>query len=56
LNVLNAELQTIKDQIQCIVGNVTLPGNTVLPFGESQTPSLQDYPDGADVMAFLCGL
>ena len=56
LNVLNTELQAIKDQIQCIVGNVTLPGNTVLPFGQSQSPSLKDYPDGADVMAFLCGV
>jgi hypothetical protein len=56
LNSLNAHLASLKDQIQCIVGKVVLPDHTVLVFGKSQAPSLTDYPDGADVMAFLCGL
>lgn len=33
--------------IQCIVGN------GFVPFGQSQSPSLMDYPDGVDTMKFL---
>jgi len=41
---------TGRDDIQCIVG----AGH--VPFGEAQHPQLNDYPDGVDTMAFLCGL
>lgn len=43
-------------QIQCVVGNTTLRDYEVLPFGQSQKPTLNDYPDGVDVMQFLLGL
>lgn len=43
------ELQTSND-IQCIVGH----GQT--PFGNAQCPTLSDYADGVDTMAFLSGL
>jgi hypothetical protein len=36
------------------VGNVRVEGFEVLPFGKSQEPGLHDYPDGVDVMQFLC--
>ena len=36
--------------IQCIVGH------GYIPFGMAQRPSLTDYPDGVDTMAFLAGL
>lgn len=36
--------------IQCVVGHAALP------FGSAQTPSLTDYADGVDTMAFLAGL
>ena len=36
--------------VQCIVGH----GH--IPFGKAQSPSLTDYADGVDTMAFLCGL
>ncbi|MCL2561959.1 MAG: acyl-CoA reductase [Rikenellaceae bacterium] len=40
------------DEIQCVVGRrVTHPRST--EFGGSQSPTLLDYPDGADVMQFL---
>jgi Acyl-CoA reductase (LuxC) len=42
------------DQIQCTVSHANWAG--VLPLGSSQQPTLSDYPDGVDVMAFLCGL
>ncbi|MBX9779011.1 MAG: acyl-CoA reductase [Chitinophagaceae bacterium] len=39
-----------KEDIQCIVGE------GYLAFGEAQRPSLFDYPDGVDTMAFLKAL
>lgn len=42
-------LQNNQD-IQCIVGH------NALPFGSAQEPSLKDYADGVDTMAFLAGL
>jgi len=34
--------------IQCVVGK------NYLPFGEAQNPTLDQYADGVDTMAFLC--
>lgn len=45
-----AQSMTGRDDIQCIVGN------GYVPFGAAQRPQLDDYPDGVDTMAFLCGL
>lgn len=42
-----AWLEAHKEEIQCIVGR----GYT--PFGKTQSPALQDYPDGVDLMAWL---
>ncbi len=44
------------DQIQCILGEVDLPGMDLLPLGSSQCPGLTDYADGVDIMAFLTQL
>ena len=41
---------TQNNDIQCIVGN------GFIPFGSAQTPSLTDYADGTDTMAFLQAL
>lgn len=38
------------EDIQCVVGH----GH--VPFGQAQSPSLTDYADGVDTMAFLMGL
>lgn len=38
------------EDIQCVVGH----GH--VPFGKAQSPSLTDYADGVDTMAFLMGL
>ncbi len=43
------ELRTSED-VQAIVGH------DGVPFGESQKPTLSDYADGVDTMAFLCSL
>lgn len=53
---LNAMLQEKKNDIQCVTGRVAIPGFTVLPFGKSQEPELNDYADGVDVMTFLTRL
>lgn len=38
------------EDIQCVVGH------GYIPFGKAQSPSLTDYADGVDTMAFLMGL
>ncbi len=38
------------EEIQCVVGH------GFVPFGKAQSPSLTDYADGVNTMAFLCGL
>jgi hypothetical protein len=46
---LATELAASSD-IQAIIGN------DFIPFGDSQKPALDNYADGVDTMAFLCGL
>ena len=48
---LNQRLEADKEEIQCIVSGSDIP-HTVR-FGQSQVPSLTDYADGVDTMAFL---
>ncbi|MES2797748.1 MAG: acyl-CoA reductase [Bacteroidota bacterium] len=52
---LNEILSTQSDKIQCILSeNGWYSGS--LGIGEAQNPSLFDYADGVDTMAFLCDL
>jgi hypothetical protein len=44
------EALTHNEDIQCVVGH------GFVPFGRAQSPSLTDYADGVDTMAFLAGL
>ncbi len=53
---LELKINALSPYIQCVVGNIPLPGISVLPFGKTQEPGLMDYPDGVDVMHFLLGL
>lgn len=53
---LEKTLAENRESIQCVIGHMPLAGFTVLPFGKSQSPSLTDYADGVDVMAFLGNL
>ncbi|MCD6013139.1 MAG: hypothetical protein K0Q79_3001 [Flavipsychrobacter sp.] len=41
---------TTSSDIQAIIGK------GFIPFGDSQKPALNEYADGVDTMAFLCGL
>jgi len=50
---LDARLAEKRNDIQCVVGKIPVKDFVVLPFGESQKPTLFDYPDGVDVMRFL---
>ena len=47
---LETYLSANKDEIQAIVGK------NHIPFGESQSPGLNDYADGIDTMEFLTSL
>lgn len=44
------DLAKHSDEIQCVAG----AGH--LPFGETQSPKVDDYADGVDTMAFITGL
>ncbi len=41
------------NDLQCVVTTAVTPAR-VAAFGQAQYPELWDYPDGKDVMAFLC--
>ncbi len=50
---LMAELNSSKEQIQCVVSQSPMAGWEHVPFGESQSPRLDQYADGVDTMDFL---
>lgn len=52
---LKNKLAKVKDEIQCIVASELSDVPTV-DFGKAQQPSLQDYADGVDTLAFLTNL
>jgi hypothetical protein len=56
LSSLEQELKLRKNEIQCVVSKTGLLNQPTIQFGQSQQPSLFDYPDGVDVMEFLAGL
>lgn len=53
INDLEEKLNSIPDQIQCIVSNNY---NNAIPHGKAQQPELWDYADDVDTMSFLTGL
>lgn len=50
---LQEKLTQEAELIQCVVGNST---ENSIPFGQTQKPSLTDYADGVDTLAFLSSL
>lgn len=48
---LKTKLEDEKEQIQCIVGNIS--GENTVAFGQTQKPQLWDYADNVDTIAFL---
>jgi hypothetical protein len=53
---LAAIIDQYREDIQCVVSKSQFPGVQCLPFGQSQSPALSDYPDGVDVMLWLTNL
>ncbi len=41
------------EKLQCVVSAAAAVHHRAVPFGQAQYPSLADYPDNADVMAFM---
>jgi hypothetical protein len=56
ISKLKEDLMESLDEIQCVVSMEQLTGVNVIPFGQAQTPTLSEYADGVDTMAFLVGL
>lgn len=55
-NILEKELTTKEDEIQCIVATPNVLNLTTLGFGEAQKPALMDYADGVDTIDFLLSI
>lgn len=53
---LQKEIRSAADEIQCIVSNLKLSELDVLNFGDSQSPTLADFADKVDTIAFLTAL
>lgn len=53
ITTLTTQLKAQKDEIQCVVSNLKIANFTITPFGKTQQPTLTDYADGIDTMAFL---
>jgi hypothetical protein len=53
LNKVKLDLQSQRNNIQCIVGHAFPETEISVSFGETQHPSLTDYADGVNVMDFL---
>jgi hypothetical protein len=49
-------LQEESEKIQCVVGSRKLGIEGTITFGLTQKPSISDYADSVDTMAFLAGL
>jgi len=45
-----------ESKIQCVVAKNNISGLRVVPFGQAQSPAIDDYSDGVDTMAFLVSL
>ncbi|MCB0706171.1 MAG: acyl-CoA reductase [Saprospiraceae bacterium] len=50
---LQSELESRKDEIQLVVSDQILWSGPSAPFGEAQSPALDDYADGVDTLKFL---
>jgi len=50
---LREYLDKEKDNLQCVMGTLSIPNHRILPFGTSQQPELWDYADGIDTIQFL---
>lgn len=56
VEALKEELAARAEEVQCIVSQAPIGSLKTVPFGKSQLPSLADYADGVDTMAFLVAL
>lgn len=54
--VLQQQLESIREDIQLVVSHAAFSNLPVFPFGQAQQPELTDYADGVDTMAFLLQL
>ena len=53
---LSTKLKTLNEEIQCVVAKAPIANLPTFNFGDAQKPTLSDYADGEDTMAFLLNL
>jgi len=53
---LQSQLNSSRDQIQCVISDRPIEGFNIFDFGKAQMPDLMDYADGVDTMKFLLSL
>ena len=49
-------LESIKDKLQCVATNILKDNKMVVPIGQTQYPSIEDFADGVDVVKFILSL
>lgn len=55
-SAMESEIQSRQEEIQLVVAKEDLLALPTFPFGAAQHPSLADYADGVDTLAFLLNL
>ncbi len=50
------EIDSRREEIQCVIARKGLLKEPSFPFGKAQHPELWDYPDGVDTMEFLLNI
>lgn len=53
INEVSEKLQAQQQEIQCITSLENIDNLNIIPFGQAQQPTLNDYADGIDTMDFL---
>lgn len=53
---LNQKLSSIRDKVQCVLGNQPGLSADIIPFGQAQMPCPWDYADHVDTLKFLISL
>lgn len=56
LDWVKGEIESQKDQLQCVATELNLSPLATVRLGETQSPALNDYADGVDTITFLLSL
>ena len=56
LDSVQVDLESRREDLQCVSSNLTINGFAIVPLGQCQQPKLEDYADHIDTLDFLIEL